>query len=166
MDEDADHGTRKEGTAAAVDDARSIADQRREAGWEATVVPAVDTSPVPADAEQGYSGFVHVVPESLADEVAAACERAAFPRYDAYRRSVGGDLFFVVELLDPETETALLVAGTYRAADAVPLYRQASREGVVETHLTRLNGESLGSIEHDAIEKLFPDGMETIAGRK
>ncbi|WP_049981125.1 DUF7529 family protein [Halolamina rubra] len=163
--ENADHETRREGSAAAVEDARRIADERREAGWEAVVVPAVDTAPVPADAERGYSGFVHVVPESVADDVAAACDRAAFPQYDAYRREMGGNFFFVVELLDPETETALLIAGTYRSTDAVALYRQASREGVVRTHLKRLNGERLGSVEHESIEKLFPEGIETLAGR-
>ncbi|NHX36083.1 MULTISPECIES: DUF7529 family protein [Halolamina] len=162
---DADHDTRREGSAAAVEDAHRIADERREDGWEAVVVPAVDTAPVPDDADRGYSGFVHVVPESVADEVAAACERAAFPQYDAYRRQVGGDLFFVVELLDPATETVVLIAGTYRATDAVALYRQASREGTVRTHLKRLNGERLGSVEHESIEKLFPEGIETLAGR-
>lgn len=163
--DDADHETRKEGTAAAVEDARRIAEQRREEGWAAIVVPAVDTAPVPEAADREYSGFVHVVPESLADEVAAACERSEFPRYDVYRRQVGGDFFFVVELLDADTETALLIAGTYPVADAVPLYRQASREGVVRTHLKRLNGEHLGSVEHEEIAKLFPEGMDTLAGR-
>lgn len=166
MDEDADHDARKEGTAAAVDDVRRLAQQRREDGWEAVVVPAVDTAPVPDDAEQERSGFVHVVPESVADDVAAAFERATFPRYDAYRRQMGNDFFVVVELLDPETETALLIAGTYRVADAVGLYRQASREGVVSTHLTRLNGEGLGSVEHESVEKLFPEGMAARAGRQ
>ena len=160
-----DHEARKEGSAAAVEDARSIAEKRREDGWEAVVVPAVDTAPVPADADRGYSGFVHVVPESVADDVSAACDRAEFPTYDAYRRAVDGEFFFVVELLDPETRTALLIAGTYRATDAVALYRQASREGVVRTHLKRLNGDRLGSVEHGSVEKLFPEGMETLAGR-
>ncbi|KPN31605.1 hypothetical protein SY89_02354 [Halolamina pelagica] len=163
--EEADHETRREGSVAAVEDARRLADERRENGWEAVVVPAVDTAPVPEDADRGYSGFVHVVPESVADAVSAACDRAAFPQYDAYRRQVGGEFFFVVELLDPATETALLIAGTYRSTDAVPLYRQASREGVVRTHLKRLNGERLGSVEHESIEKLFPEGIETLAGR-
>lgn len=164
--EDGDHGTRKEGTAAAVDDARRVAEQRREEGWEAVVVPAVDTAPVPSDAERGHSGFVHVVPESVADAVATACERAEFPRYDVYRRQVGGEFFFVTELLDPDAETALLIAGTYRIADATALYRQASREGVVRTHLRRLNGERLGAVEHEAVEKLFPAEMATLAGRR
>lgn len=166
MSEDADHEARKEGTAAAVDDARRIAEQRREAGWDAIVVPAVDTAPVPEDAEQGYSGFVHVVPDNVADDVAAACARAEFPQYDAYRRQVGEQFFFVVELLDPDTETALLIAGTYRITDAAALYRQASREGVVRTHLRRLNGEPLGSVKHEKIAKLFPEGMQTVAGRQ
>lgn len=163
--DDADHETRKEGTAAAVEDARRIAEQRREEGWEAIVVPAVDTSPVPEAAEKEYSGFIHVVPESLADDVAAACQRSEFPRYDVYRRQVGEEFFFVVELLDADTETVLLIAGTYRVADAAALYRQATREGVVRTHLTRLNGEHLGTVEHEAIAKLFPEGMDTLVGR-
>jgi len=163
--DEGNHDARKEGTAAAVEDARRIAQQHRDEGWTAVVVPAVDTSPVPEAAEKAYSGFVHVVPASLADEVAAACEQSEFPRYDVYRRRVGGEFFFVVELLDADTETALLIAGTYRVADAAALYRQADREGVVRTHLTRLNGEHLGAVEHGAIMKLFPDGMDTLAGR-
>lgn len=149
-----------------VEDARRIAEDRREDGWEALVVPAADTAPVPADADEGYSGFVHVVPDNLADRVRAAAGRGSFPRYDVYRRQVGDAVCFVTELLDPETETALLVAGSYRLANADALYRQANREGVVRTHLRRLDGELLGSFEHERIEKFFPDGMESLSGRR
>lgn len=149
-----------------VEDARRIAAERRESGWEALVVPAVDTAPVPADADEGYSGFVHVVPDNYAEQVTAACGRGNFPRYDVYRRQVGDAVCFVTELLDPETETALLVAGSYRLTDADALYRQASREGVVRTHLRRFDGELLGSFEHERVEKFFPDGMESLSGRR
>lgn len=149
-----------------VEEARLLAEKRREDGWDALVVPAVDTAAVPSDADTGEWGFVHVVPDNYADQVTAACESGSFPRYDVYRRLIGGTVCFVTELLDPATETALFVAGKYETADAGGLYREATREGTVQTRLKRLNGEVLATFEHEDVEKFFPDEMATLSGRQ
>ena len=149
-----------------VEEARLLADQRREDGWDAFVVPAVDTAPVPSDAEEGEWGFVHVVPDNYADRVAAACTNGSFPRYDIYRRRIGETVSFVTELLDPESKTVLLVAGQYTTDDATGLYREATEEGTIRTVLRRLDGERLARFEHEDVEKFFPDGMAARSGRQ
>lgn len=149
-----------------VEEARQLADQRREDGWDAVVVPAADTAAVPSDADTDEWGFVHVVPDNYADQITVACERGSFPRYDVYRRRVGETVCFVTELLDTDTETVLLVAGRYNTGDAAGLYREATRDGVVHTRLRRLNGDHLLTVEHEAVEKFFPDEMASLSGRQ
>ena len=166
MSRDRDASDERDAMTRTVEEARHLADQRREDGWNAVVVPAADTAAVPSDADTGEWGFVHVVPDNYADEIAPVCERASFPRYDVYRRRVGETVCFVTELLDPDTETVLLVAGQYGTGEAGGLYREATREGVVHTRLQRLDGELLATIEHEAVEKFFPDEMASLSGRQ
>jgi hypothetical protein len=149
-----------------VEEARLLADQRREDGWDALVVPAVDTAPVPSDAEEREWGFVHIVPDNYAGRVAAACETGSFPRYDIYRRRIGETVSFVTELLDPEHKTVLLVAGQYTTENATGLYHEATSEGTIRTMLQRLDGDRLARFEHEDVEKFFPDGMAARSGRQ
>ena len=159
-----------------VEEAQLLADQRREAGWNALVVPAVESTAISSDsdadsdadmdADSGRWGFVHVVPADLTEQVTAACTGGTFPQYDVYRRKIGETVCFVTELLDPETATVLLVAGRYTTSDAAALYREATREGLVRTHLQDLDGEALATFEHEDVTKFFPEGMASPDGQQ
>lgn len=166
MSRERDGADDREAMTRTVEEARQLADQRRADGWEAVVVPAADTAAVPSDAEADGWGFVHIVPDNYAEQVSAAFRAGSFPRYDVYRRRIGETVCFVTELLDPDTETVVLVAGKYNTGEAGGLYREATREGVVQTRLQRLDGDVLATIEHEAVEKFFPDEMASLSGRQ
>ena len=166
MSRERDAAEKRDAMTKTVEEARLLADERRADGWDAVVVPAADTAAVPSDAETGEWGFVHVVPDNYADRITAASKAGSFPRYDVYRRRVGETVCFVTELLDPDTDTVLLVAGQYDTGEAVGLYREATHEGVVHTRLRRLDGEPLATVEHDAVEKFFPEEMASLSGRQ
>lgn len=153
-----------------VEEARLLADQRREAGWDALVVPAVETTAISNDSDDDTDpdswGFVHVVLDDLSEQVTAACTGGTFPQYDVYRRKIGETVCFVTELLDPETESVLLVAGRYTTDEAAALYREATREGLVRTHLRDPDGEALATFEHEDVAKFFPEGMASPNGQE
>lgn len=148
-----------------VDEARLLADQRREDGWDALVVPAAETIPVPSDAGEEW-GFVHTVPDTDADGVATVCKKGSFPRYDIYRRRIGETVLFITELLDLDRKTVLLVAGQYSTENAAALYREAIREGAIRTVLQRTDGERIARFEHEDVEKFFPDTMAGGSGHE
>lgn len=148
----------KEAWARTNEDMEAIAEQRREQGWEVVAVPAVHTSPV--GREQGDDerfGLVHVVPDNHAGAFSEAVEGGTFPRYEAYRNEVGEYVYLVTELLDPDSRTAVLVAGQYDLRRARGMIRSANDEGVVYTHARTLDGTVLGSFRHEEVEPLVPD---------
>jgi hypothetical protein len=117
-----------------VEEARLLADQRREDGWDALVVPAVDTAPVPSDAEEREWGFVHIVPDNYAERVAAACETGSFPRYDIYRRRIGDVLVTAISDLDDQIAELFL--------EEKPITREILKAGIRRqtNHIARIRG--------------------------
>jgi hypothetical protein len=136
----------------------ALADERRDDGWQVVTIAAGHTAPEPEDAgDTDRFGFVHVIPDNEAEPFQQAFERGEFPEYQVYRRRVEGRVFLVTELRDPDSETAILIAGNFELQHAPGLVRAAEREGELYTHVQTLDKTYLGSFRHDDWEKFFPD---------
>ena len=149
------------------EDMEAIAAERREEGYDATTVTAVHTNPV--NREHGDAdrfGFEYVVPDNHADDVEAAFERAdgGFPDFVVYRREVTQSAFMVVELLDPETMTAVVVASHYDRRRAGGLVKASVDAGETYSHLVTLDGTELGSVRHEEFDPFFPSDDDSDTG--
>lgn len=141
-----------------LEDMDALADEYEADGWDAVRVHIGQVGcETPGMGDSDRFGFVHVVPGDKADEIVDAVEAGEFPQFDVFRKEVAGTVFFVLVLLDPETETAVLLAASYRVMDARGLAKTATREGTVFSHLQRLDGTPVASFEHEAYEKFFTD---------
>lgn len=140
-----------------VEDMRSLAEGRREDGWEVVDVPAVHTDAVGRGQDDERFGLVHVIADNHADDVRDAFERGDFVRFEAYRNETAGEVFLVTELLDPERSLALLIASAYDRRRVGPMVRSATNAGVCYTHAKTLDGTPLGRVRHEEWAPLVPD---------
>lgn len=143
-----------------IEETELIAEDRRERGWEAITIPAAHTSPAgePRDAEE-QPGLVHIVPDNHADAFADAFESGTFPEFEVYRNEVEGNVFLVTELVDPETETVVLIRGRYDFSLAEGMISAAMETGAIYTHVKTIDGTLLGSIRHELVTPFVP-GLE------
>jgi hypothetical protein len=140
-----------------LDDATDLAEERAEAGWETLVIPAGHTAPEnPDTGDTGRWGMAHVIPGNKADEFESLSD-GNFDSYDVYRAETEGREFIVTELLDAAGELAVFVVGTYELRFADVLIETAMEEDKMHTHLQRLNGTHVASVEHEDPEKFFPN---------
>ncbi|WP_160134328.1 DUF7529 family protein [Halococcus salsus] len=147
----------KNAWAATLDDMEALAAEYADEGWETITVPAGHTAPEPPDSGvEGRFGLVYVIPGDRAEDVATAIEAGEFPRYDVYRNEAGGQVFLVTVLTDPDTETAVFVAGGFERRTSRSLLSAVQDAGVMYTHLQKLDGTPVGSFEHDDPGKFFP----------
>ena len=142
-----------------LDDMQALADELREEGWETVITaPTVDTAPEPPEeGPESRWGLVHVVPDNYADDVGEAVEAAEFPKFDVFRATAEGRVFLVTQLLDPETQTAVLVAGNFERRVARGAVNAAVEHDEFYTHLQTLDGTPIGSFQHESYEKFFPE---------
>lgn len=188
--DDADYADRIAATADAkkdawqrtIDQMRALGEELGEEGWTVTAAGADHTAPEPPEmGPEGRFGLVHVVPGNVADGVRSALaaaagveesaldteetvELGAFGRYEVFRKEVGNDVFQVTALYDDETETALLLAGTYELTYAEGLMRAALERGETYTHVQTLDGTPVGSFRHDDPSLFFPNAERRIGG--
>lgn len=151
---------RKKGWAQTNEEMQLLADERRSDGFEVVTATTLHTDTVTPDMGEDPErfGFVHVVPDNHADEVAEVLSTLDVTRYEAYRSTVGENAFLVVELLDESASRALLFASYYDPTEATAMVATARERGVLFTHLKRIDGTHLGTIRHEAIEPLLgPD---------
>ena len=64
----------------------------------------------------------------------------------------------VTEFLDPETETAIVVAGHFDARRVGGLTKSAIEADAMYTHAETLDGTHLGSVRHEKHEPFLPAG--------
>jgi hypothetical protein len=154
----AHHEARKDAWEATLSDMNAMAAELADQGWETVTVGAGDTAPEHPDAgEEGRWGLVYVVPGNQAADFRDVFEEGAFPEYNVYRSVAGNQVFIVTELRDPDSQTAIFVAGAFSRARSQPLVETARHEGRMYTHLQKLDGTHLGSFEHEGYQKFFPD---------
>lgn len=147
-----------------TEDMRAMAADREEAGYETLSVPAGDTTPKPpGSGDTDEWGLSYIIPGNKADDFLELYERADFDETGVYQASMSGISFIVTECLDHDEEIALFVAGSYRLQFAAPLVRTALERDRMFTHIKKLDGTHLGTIEHDDPDAFFPNPEEIYA---
>lgn len=139
-----------------LDDMWALEADLQEEGWDTLETAAGHTAPVAPEHEKGHWGLVHVVPDSDAAAIGDAVEAGAFPRYDVYRTDVDGRVFAVTVLLDPDAETAVLIANQFERRRADALVEHAGDVGHVATVVRRLDGTVVAQVRHEDPAKFFP----------
>lgn len=141
-----------------IDDMEALEEELAEEGWETLSIITGYTKPMaPRHGDTDRFGLVYVIPGDKAELFEAAIADGTFPRYDVFRQEVNARLFVVTELLDPETKTAVLLAGNFWVHDAQSLIDTAGTEDEMYTHVQKLDETQLGSFRHDKPEKFFPE---------
>jgi hypothetical protein len=141
---------------ATLEDMEATAEGLRAEGWQVLTIGAGHTAPENPDTGPDRFGLTHVVPGEEADAFLDIFEAGSFPRYEVFRARQDGKVFLLTELLDPDSKTAVLVAGMYELRHALGCYEAAKAAGEMYTHLQRLDGTHLGSFGHEDYEKFFP----------
>jgi len=147
-----------------LDDMQAMAEELESEGWDTTTVTALDTAPEPPeDGPQDRWGIVHALPDNQGEAFADAVEAGEFPRFDVFRAEAEGRIFHVTQLLDPETETAVLIAGNFQRHRVEGVVRTALDEDEIYTHVQTMSGDRLGSFKHDDYEKFFPEADRLVS---
>lgn len=153
-------GVHSEAWQATIEDMQETAAELESNGWSVLTLTAGDTSvEAPSDGESDRFGMVYVIGDDDGEAFKEAHDAGSFPRYEVYRGERAGRVFLVTVLLDPGTETAILLAGTYEREEARGCLQAAAEAGTMYTHLHLLDGTHLGSFEHERYEKFFADDM-------
>jgi hypothetical protein len=148
-----------------VSDVRAMARDREAAGYEAMQLFADDTTPLaPGSGGTDRWGLTYLIDDDAADAFRAFDARTAFDETAVYQRTTGGNVFVATECLDHDAAAVLFVAGVYRRRRAADLARAATERGRMWTHVRRLDGTVVGSVEHEAAEPFFPDADGVAAG--
>lgn len=144
---------------ATLHDLDAIVAEHGEQGWDAVRIAAQDVACEGRDTNdrEGRFGLSYVIADNHAEPFLEAFEAGEFPEYEVYRGETGGRVFMIVEYRDPETETAIVVAGNFWRRDANVLIENALDAGTMYTHYHLLDGTHLGSFEHESVESFFPD---------
>lgn len=152
----------KEAWQGTLDDMRALTEEYEQRGWHVVDIAAGNTAPkAPEVGEDERFGLVHVIPGNKADPFREAVARGEFPKYDVLRGEVQGSVFLLTALLDPASETAILIAGQFEVHQAQELISAAKEDGVMYTHVQKLDKTQLGSFRHDEPEKFFPEAAFT-----
>lgn len=141
-----------------IDEMKAMAADLEAEGWDAFYVAAGHTAPeTPEVGDSDRFGLIHVVPDNYADDFVEAFEAGDYPEYDVFRNEVAGTVFSVTVLRDPDSKTAILVASALTLSDATPMITESREQETTYTHVQTLDGTHLGSFEHEAPEKFFPN---------
>ncbi|USZ66790.1 hypothetical protein NGM10_08595 [Halorussus salilacus] len=141
-----------------LDDMKAMADDLADEGWDVVTIGAGHTAPTNPDVgDSDRFGLVYVVPGNEAEEFERAFERGEFPKYRVFRNEMQGRVFIVTQLLDPESEQAILIAGNFEVRHAAGLVKNAIKEDEMYTHVQKLDKTHLGSFRHEDVEKFFPN---------
>lgn len=144
---------------ATLHDLDAIVEAHEENGWDAIRIASQDVAAEGRDTNdtEGRYGLSFVIADNHGDRFEEAFEAGEFPQYEVYRGESNGRVFLIVEYLDPDTETAIVVAGNFWRRDANPMLDTAVEEGTMYTHYHLLNGTHLGSFQHEGVDKFFPE---------
>lgn len=154
-------GVRSEAWKQTNEEMEILAEERRENDWEVVTIPAVHVSIVPRDIEdESEFGFEYVIPDNHADAFSEAFDPDAVARYQVYRTIAKKNAFQVLELLAPETGTAIMLAGMFELQHATNILAAVEEENRVQTFVRTIDGTRLGMLEHEDYEPLIPDQIQ------
>ncbi len=141
-----------------LDDMNAMAEELESDGWTVVKIAATHTAPENKDAgETDRFGFVYVVPDNYTDDFREAVETGEFPKYRVFREEVSSRVFMLTQYLDPDTETAILIAGNYEMMHAPGLVKNAMDEDELFSYVQSLDGTVHGMFHHDDYTKFFPN---------
>ncbi|AGB15704.1 hypothetical protein Halru_1087 [Halovivax ruber XH-70] len=144
-----------------LEEMEQIAQERRDDGWEVLTMSAGHTNTVSRDGDADEQfGICHIVPDSDADAFAEFYDEESFTEYLVYGRPIEAYLYLVTELIDPVNERAVLIAGRYNRMYADGMISDANEEGVLYTHVQKINGTVVGSFEHETYGPLIGEPEE------
>lgn len=149
---------RKDAWSRTLQEMESTASDLEADGWETVAIPVGHAAPETPDiGEESRFGFVHVIPGNYEPAFQEVFEAAGFERYDVFHREIGGKVFFLLQLLDAPSRNAILLAAQYDKQHGQSLQSVAEDEGVVYTHVQKIDATHLGSFRHDEPSKFFPE---------
>ena len=123
---------KKDAWSETIDDMKAMAAELEAEGWDVFYVAAGHTAPETPEAGE-------------------------YPEYDVFRQELSGTVFSVTVLRDPDSMTAILIASALTLSDAPEMINKSRSEGKTYTHVQTLDKTHLGSFEHEAPEKFFPN---------
>ena len=136
-----------------------LAEERRDEGWRAVTIPAVHTSIVTKDMgeeDDDEFGIEYVIPDNYAEEFTDAFDPDAVSEYQVYRTIANQNVFQVIELLAPESETVIMIAGMYELRHAGGIKENAKTEDELYTFVRTIDGTRLGMLRHEDYQPLLP----------
>ncbi|MUV89066.1 hypothetical protein GJ629_03425 [Halapricum sp. CBA1109] len=153
-----DTGRQTDAWSRTLDDMEAIAERRREDGWDAVTLTTAQTAPLSRDDgdDPERFGLVTVLPDNYAEEFTEVYEENALDQYQAYSNVVEGFMYLLLEVLDSDSKTTLLLAMRYDLVLADAMATSAYDEGTLFTHVKTIDGTELGTFQHDDFEALLP----------
>jgi len=137
---------------------KAMAADREEAGYETLTVAAGDTTPkTPDTGESDEWGLSYVVPSNVERRVRCTVRPSQFRRDRGLPGRRGGGPIHRHRISTTTSRSPCFIAGTFRLQFAAPLARTALDRGHMYTHVKKLDGTHLGSIDHDDPDAFFPD---------
>ena len=150
--------TTTDGWALLLDEMEDLAAELEDDGWETLTIAAGDTGAVlPDNHLTDRHGYVYVVPGNAASEFEDLFVPDGFDLTEVYQQTTATHLFLLTVLLDQPTETAILLAGVLERDALEECQRVAREEGVMYSHLFKVDRTHLGSFAHGDPEPFFPD---------
>lgn len=142
-----------------LEDMEAIAEQRRNEGFDAGAIPAAHTAVVTRNdgEDEDRFGVSFLLPDNHVDTFTALYGEHQVTKYNVYRNVVENHVYVVVELLAPEAQAAVLVAGQYELRRSRALESDARDEGYLNTYYRRIDDTTLGVVRHDEFEKFLPE---------
>jgi hypothetical protein len=154
-------GVRGEAWKQTVEEMELLAEERRDNDWDVVTIPALHVSVLTQDiGDPDEFGFEYVIPDNYTEEFSDAFDPDAVSRYQVYRTIANQNVFQVLELLAPETGTAILVAGMYELRHAGKIQTPVQEEERVHTIVRTIDDTRLGMLEHEDYDPLLPDQVE------
>lgn len=151
-------GVHKETWSRTLEDMEAIAEDRRREGWDVVSVVAAHTDAVSKDMkDHGRFGLMHIIPNNHADRFTDIYSEERFTEYLAYARTVEGFVYLVTELIDPEAERSILIAGRYDTILGRGMLEDVEEEGLLYTYVKTVDGTVLGKIAHEEYDPFMPE---------
>jgi hypothetical protein len=133
-----------------IEETKILAEERREDGWETTIVMSPHTDTVSRDMnDDDRFGLMHVLPDNYADDFREAFDEEAYTEYLVYGSAIEGVMYVAIELIDPENERSILVPCKYDMTMAEGLTKSALEEGALYSYFKLISGEVLGRFRYE-----------------
>lgn len=151
----------REGWEQTIKDVRAMMADREEDGYDTLMLPAGDTTPKnPETGDSEEWGLSYIIPGNKVEPLLEFIERGTFDETAVYQETSEGTVFIATECIDITEKHSLFVVGAYRMRIAPPLVRTAMEKNKMYTHIKKLDGTKLTTLEHNHPESFFPDPEE------